>query len=251
MFEGGDHRKDASDVFRAGAPPGFLPAAAQERVKSSAARSLKKSHASGPAELVRAPADILAFAEALSGLFSDPLRAITKKRHLVLPAERKNLTPGLQDARLVVRGHDCDGTRTACAQVGFQPVQIDNARAPSRDEPVPAGKVVTSARQHARMLCRGDPDLRFVSERLRQVMHHGVVRLRRAGGPDDLERTATEESSQLFSRGIQRILGARSDAVRTRRIPNKLLGRIQPRLPGSGQQRSRRVVIEIHWEAPA
>ena len=89
-----------------------------------------------------------------------------------------------------------------------------------------------------------------MSERLRQVMQHGVVRLRGTRGPDDLERTAIQESSKLFSRGIQCILGARSDAVRTRRIPNKLLGRIQPRLPGSGQQRSRGVVIEIHWEAP-
>ena len=75
------------------------------------------------------PADIFAFAEALSGLLSDPLRAITKKRHLLLAAERKNLTPGLQYARLVVRSHDGDRARAARAQVGFQPVQIDNARA--------------------------------------------------------------------------------------------------------------------------
>ena len=36
MFEGGDHRKDASDVFRACASAGFLSAAAHERGKSSA-----------------------------------------------------------------------------------------------------------------------------------------------------------------------------------------------------------------------
>ena len=73
---------------------------------------------------------------------------------------------------------------------------------------MPAGKVVAGARQHARMLCRGNPDLSLITERLREVMQPRVVRFRRTRGPDDLERTAIQESSQLFSRGIQRNLGA-------------------------------------------
>ena len=84
IFEGRDHRNDAGDVFRAGAPAGFLSAAAQERAIVRVA-SFEKSRL-WPAEFVRAPADIVAFAETLSGLFSDPLRAIAEKRHLVLPA---------------------------------------------------------------------------------------------------------------------------------------------------------------------
>jgi hypothetical protein len=40
VLERGDHRKDSSDIFRAGAPPGFLSATAQKRVKSSVLRNL-------------------------------------------------------------------------------------------------------------------------------------------------------------------------------------------------------------------
>ena len=190
--------------------------------------------------------EIVAFAKALSGLFSDPLRGITKKRHLVLAAESKSITPGLQYARLVICSHNSHRAWTRRSQVGFQPLQIDNARPLSRDEPVPVRKVVTCARQHTRMLRCRDPDLGSVAERLSEVMQHGVVRFRRSRSPHDLERTAAEEGREPFSGGIKRPLRARSDAVRARRIPNELLGRIQPSLPGNRKQRSRRVVVEIH-----
>ena len=113
-----------------------------------------------------------------------------------------------------------------------------------------AGKVVASARQHARMLCRGNPDLSLVAERLREVMQHHVVRFRRTRGPDDLERTAIQKCSQLFSRGIQGNLGALANAVRTSKDSQETARCIQPCLPGDGRQRSRGVVIEIHWEEP-
>ena len=81
-----------------------------------------------------------------------------------------------------------------------------------------AGKVVASAGQDAGVLGCGNPDLSLTAERLREVMQHGVVRLRCTRGPDDLKRTTTQKGSQLFSRCIERNFGALADAVRTRRI---------------------------------
>jgi hypothetical protein len=101
------------------------------------------------------------------------------------------------------------------------------------------------------MLCHGDPDLDIATERPRQVMQNHVARLGGTGSPDDLEWTTIQGCRQSFSDGIECHLGARANAMWARWIPNKPIGRIQPRLPSRGQERTSGVVIEIHWEETA
>ena len=97
ILESRDHRNDARDVFRAGAPPGLLAATEQSGKNRPRRGALRNPTPRGSSEFMGTCADIVAFAKALSGFFSHPLRGITKERHLASPAQGKNITPWLQE----------------------------------------------------------------------------------------------------------------------------------------------------------
>ncbi len=92
----------------------------------------------------------------------------------------------------------------------------------------------------------GNPDLGLRIERLGEMMHHRVVRLRRAAGPDDVISVAAEKMRQLFARLAQGDACLRADLMRAGRIAGKILRRIQPGLTGFAHDGRGRVVIEIN-----
>jgi hypothetical protein len=59
--------------------------------------------------------------------FAEPLHRVGEKWNFVALADGKNLAPRLDDAGLVVRGHDADEAGSRVGEFRREPVQIDYA----------------------------------------------------------------------------------------------------------------------------
>ena len=135
---------------------------------------------------MRRSADEIAIAQSAGRKFANPLCRVAEKWDFPLLANRQRLAPGLQHAGFVIRGHDGNQAWTGMRQLFCQPVQIHDAFPRDGNVPVTFGEVMLRGRHHARVFDGGEPDFRICRKRAREMVEHGVIRLRRAGSPDQV-----------------------------------------------------------------
>ena len=90
------------------------------------------------------------------------------------------------------------GTRVG--QFGREPVQVHHAVAGDGNEPRALAEIMLRRFHDAGMFDGGNPDFAFGIQRVGKMVHHRVVRLGRAAGPDDVQRMTAEERGELFAR---------------------------------------------------
>ena len=199
-FQRGEHRHNDRDIFRSGAAAAFLFAADQQRRDVAFVRDFQKTDAARPAEFVRRAAEKIAFAQVPWPAFC---RAIARHRRRTAPgtaADGQRLAPGLDDAGLVVRGHDADEPGPHVGEFQREPVQVNHAVVRDGNEFRAFAEIMLRRFVDARMFDGGNPDLGFRVERPRKMVHDHVVGLGRAARPDDVAGWQPRKCGELFAR---------------------------------------------------
>ena len=209
-------------------------------------RNFQKAHAARPAEFVRRAADIITVAQSFHRHFADELHGVGEERNFVSLADRMDLAPRLDDAGLVVRGHDADEAGTFVRHFHRDPVHVHHAVVRDGNHFRAFAKIIFRRIVDARMFDGGNPDFVLRAERLGEMVHDHVVRLGRAAGPDDVVRMTAEKLRELLARIGERDARARAGLVHGRRIAADLLGDVQPGFACLAHHGRGGVVIEVN-----
>src|SRR3954468_14642247 len=95
FLERGKHCHHTGHIFRPRSASLFLLASKNKRRQPPLAWALQKAHTFWTAKLVGAATHPIAIAQALGRQFPNPLRRVTKKRHLALATQSQHLLPRL------------------------------------------------------------------------------------------------------------------------------------------------------------
>ena len=210
-------------------------------------RDLQEAPTLRPAEFVRGGDDPVRAAEAGSGQLAKPLGGVAEKLRARAAAARGQRGPRLQDAGLIVCGHDGDGGgRGRAGKQFFQRGGRNDAGAVNL-QPHDARLAEAHARrlEHAGMLGRADGDARRWRERARPVREHGVGALGRAGGEHEAGGLAVEQRGELLARDVEADFHAGGGAGRAGGVLPRFVLRAQPRLTRDRRERGGGVVIEV------
>ena len=194
---------------------------------------------------MRAAAGKVARAQSARGQLPDRLNGIAKESHPRFTAQVTHLAPRLKNRRLVVRRHQRHGTRLLDLETFPKPADFNHTGMSHRHQHNPAGKPASRRRHHTGMFNRRKPDGGIARKRLSEVMEHGIRGLRRARGPHDVHRIASQVTRQFLPRRLQRCIRSLAEAMRTRWVADKFFRRLKPHLTRLRQHRSGRVVIEV------
>lgn len=239
--EGGDHGEDSVDVLGTAAPALLLGAAHQEWGKSG--RTFEEADTLGATELVGAADDHGAASEGGGGKFADPLRGIAGIGNAVGKAERGEIGPGLEDAGLIVGGHDEDGGDVAVAELVVDPGEIDDAVRGDRNQAGAVPEPAAGGGEDGGMFDGGDED--GSGGVPAEVLDDGVVGFGGTGGPDDFRGLGSEEMGDLFPGFVEGIGNAGAPAVGAGGIGGESFDGVQPCGAGDSRQRMCGVVVEI------
>ncbi len=158
-LEGGDHGGDSGEVFGPSASVPLLGSAGQD-AKVGRLGNHEEADAFCPSEFVGAAGDEAAAAEVGSRELPEPLGGIAVERNPELGAEVADLRPGLEDAGLVVGGHDRDEGGPGCGEHVAEGIGGDGAGAAGGNQLGRGSEKLAGGFEDAGVFDSADEDLR-------------------------------------------------------------------------------------------